>query len=332
MLYNKRVKTGLKKVYLFISIFIIVGGICAGCGEKESAQTYDPTVIASLDADYYIDYENGAIPLSDLPIGARVVDPSWEWEFRLGPNYSNEDWEGNPTIPGEVKPVTWIVVAKNHYDGLQPHVTLLAEELIGLYVFDNSTNRGHEYDQYGYNHWGDCGTANATRGLRPWLNSTGIHEGGGFYRTFSESFKRAVLSTTVPNREWEKGNAYTTGDMVFIPSTTELGDSDHYWTYRIGETYPYFIRVDDETRTAMMLGDGWRELVEKAAPGYLEKGGVKSNTWVYWMRSPDSDYGDSVRSVGTDGGFDYYYAGSSDGGVRPVLNLKSEILVSEIRE
>jgi len=33
---------------------------------------------------YKIDFEKGSIPIGDLPIGARVVDPSWVWEFPTG--------------------------------------------------------------------------------------------------------------------------------------------------------------------------------------------------------------------------------------------------------
>jgi hypothetical protein len=171
----------------------------------------DPDVIAALDADYCIDFDNGTIPISDLPIGARVVDPGWEWEYRLGVNYSDIDRDGDPTPPGEVRPVTWLVVAKDHYRGQDPHVTLLTEELIGRFLFDSSTDRG---SKYGSNRWGDSGTTNAIHGLRPWLNSTGIHSGEGFYRAFSESFKSAVLTTTLPNKEWQNGIAYSTQDKV----------------------------------------------------------------------------------------------------------------------
>ena len=115
-------------------------------------------------------------------------------------------------------------MARDRYSGLGPHVTLFSEELIRLFPFDNSTNRS---GQYGNNHWGESGTGDATRGLRPWLNSTGIHSGEGFYRAFSESFKGALRDTTVSNRDWEDGSAYSTSEHVFIPSSTELGDEDH---------------------------------------------------------------------------------------------------------
>jgi len=276
---------------IFITAFLVILSIISVA--LNSMQT------VNLDADYYIDYENGTIPIGDLPIGARVVDPTWEWEFRTGNDYAREAGD-------ETRPVTWIVVAKDHYDGLEPHVTLLSEELIGKHLFDNSTNRGHIR---GSNYWGDSGTANATQGLRPWLNSTGIHAGEGFHRAFSENFEGVVLATTLPNKEWENGNSYSTQDYVFIPSITELGDSDHNYTYQIGTAYAYFDGAGDAKRVARLDGE---------------------TRW-YWTRSPVSRCGSIVRYVSGAGEF-YYDSGAYDGitAVRPALNLKSGILVSEI--
>jgi len=256
---------------------------------------------AATGADYYIDYDNGTISLGDLPIGARVIDPSWEWEFRTGPSYILKS--NNKT-----KPVTWIVVAKDHYEGLGPHVTLLSEELIGSFPFDDSTDRA---SSWGSNHWGDSGTTNADHGLRPWLNSTGIHSGEGFYQVFSENFKQAVMTTTVPNREWQNGSAYSTQDNVFIPSTTELGDTEHNRTYQIGAVYPYFQESNDELRTAMLAGEDRR----------------------YWTRSPSINPNNYVRFVSPDGGLNSHISVYNTlYGVRPALNLKFDTLVSEIRD
>ena len=271
---------------------------------EEKVQEVVP-VITKLDADYYIDYENGTVPLGDLSIGARVVDPTWEWEFRTGSDYSLEAGD-------ETKSVTWIIVAKDHYEELEPHVTLLSEELIGKHGFDNSTKQGHELAEWGYNHWGKSGTADATRGLRPWLNSSGLHSGEGFYRTFSEDFKGAVVNTILPNKEWETGNSYYTNDYVFIPSKTELGDSNHSRTYPIGAVYPYFSGSDDARRVAHISG-------RRAH---------------YWTRSPKSNDGSSVNIVNQAGQFLYFLGGGHAHNdrlaARPALNLKSEILVSEI--
>jgi len=243
--------------------------------------------------DCLIDYENGTIPLSDLPIGTRVMDPCWEWEFRTGYDYTGS---------GAVKPVAWLVVAKDHYEGLEPHVTLLSEELIGLFPFDYSTNRSHKGAKYGRNHWGESGTGNAFRGLRPWLNSTGIHSDEGFYRAFSESFRQAVLTTTVPNKEWQNGSTYNTEDKVFIPSITELGlgHSDHDLTYPIGSAYPFFSGASNAKIVAMLGG---------------------KTSW-YWTRTPNSRRGYEVRSIASASGF------GALSGIRPAVNLKSGILVS----
>jgi DNA-directed RNA polymerase subunit RPC12/RpoP len=256
-------------------------------------------------ADYLMDYEKGSIPIGDLPIGARVVDPSWEWEFHSGSGYTHKEGD-------EKKPVIWIIVAKNHYDRLESHVTLLAEELIGNHSFDNSTDRNHENAACGYNHWGESGTANATRGLRPWLNSSGIHAGEGFYQAFSKNFKEAVLATTLPNKEWENGTAYSTEDKVFLPSTTELGDTAHANTYQIGSAYPYFSGTGDARRVASLGGE---------------------DRW-YWSRSPDSHNDYYVRYVPSDGAFDYFscYANHGSCGVRSALNLKPGILVSSTQQ
>lgn len=155
--------------------------------------------------------------MSEVKIGARVVDPSWEWEFRTGLHYTREAGDKN-------RPVSWIVTAKEHYDKMEPHVTLLSKNLIGRYAFDNSTNRGSDYVN---NHWGDSGSAKADRALRPWLNSNGMHSNVSFYMAFSENFKSVVRIINVANRGWEKGNTYTIEDWVFVLSTTEFGDSKH---------------------------------------------------------------------------------------------------------
>ncbi len=183
-------------------------------------------------------------PINNLPIGAKLADPSWLWEFRTGWGYTYES--------GDVKkPVTWIVVAKDHY-GAESGVTLMTEELIGSYVFDNNSKI---FAKSGSNHWGDSGTHHsATKGLRPWLNSTGIHAGEGFYNAFSDSFKSSIITTSVPNVVGSTGNTYTTADKVFIPSYTELGITVDNYTYPIGEAYQHFVGSTSIDRKALING------------------------------------------------------------------------------
>ncbi len=268
--------------------------------KEEMNQSADITDSDSeIDADYMIDIQSGSIKLSELKIGDRVADPSWVWKFRTGENYTGS---------GEIKPLTWIVVAKDHYEGLGSHVTLLSEKLICLYTFDNSSDRDAGFS-VGSNHWGDSGTTDAEYGLRPWLNSAGIHSADGFHKGFSDDFQDTVMITPLPNKDWE-GRTYYTDDIVFIPSSTELGEKEHNLNYEIGRIFPYFEKA---------LG---AEL-QAELPGHGEE-------W-YWTRSPSSslDLAGLVRGVRSDGTIGGYSAGVV-GGVRPALNLPSEILVSEI--
>ncbi len=249
---------------------------------------------------YYIDPEYGTIPLKEVPFGARIIDFTWEWDYRAGINYTNKAGD----YPRAVK---WIVVAKDHYKGIEPHITLLSEEIIGFFAFDDSSRSADNV--WGNNNWGTSGTANATLGIRPWLNSTGIHKGEGFYQACSENFKSNIVNTFVPNCDWENGNSYTTEDKVFVPSTTELGDILHDYTYPIGEIYPYFAEVNGEKRVAIFRG-------------YPNS---------YLTRSPVTyDTEDYIFTVDSDGVFYRYEAVYyGDLGVRPAVNLSSNVLVSE---
>jgi hypothetical protein len=307
-----------KEEFAYVPVFWVIGGIIVGLimffskeereqnqgRKKKSSLTADEVPQVKLNFNYVIDYESGTTPLGDLPIGTLVVDPTWKWEFRTSGGYT-----GN----GEMKPVTWIVVAHSHYEMLEPHTTLLSQELIGKYCFDNSINRGHNDDLYGYNHWGDGGAVNAACGIRLWLNSTGIHSSEGFYRAFPGSFKEAILTTILPNKEWEKGDSYKTKDKVFLPSSTELGDSSYDYRIRqIGVTYSYFKDAINAKRSA----------------------GFSGQPWYYWTRSPRSGYigraGMCIVSYAGDFAFDY--ARHADCGVRPALNLKSDTLVTRGQE
>ncbi len=243
---------------------------------------------------------SGTQQLGNLKIGDKIVDKSWQWEHREGIG----DYSGT----GVIKSVTWIVVAKDHY-GTDSGVTLLAEEVIGRHTFDNSTNSGHDWQHQGNNHWGDSGMHNATRGLRPWLNSTGIHREEGFYRAFPAAFKEAIIPVYIPNKHWGEGDKYDTLDLVFIPSTTELGDTVHSFTYSIGTVYPFFSGASNDDCIARF--------------------GVGNNRHWYWTRSPSLHVASTVAHIEVGGGFSAGLASSCPArGVRPAVNLKSDTLVT----
>jgi hypothetical protein len=182
----------------------------------------------------------------------------------------------------------------------------MTEELIGRFAFDDSTDRRSDY---GNNHWGDSGTTNAKNGLRPWLNSTAKHSEEGFYKVFSEDFKNIVIITTLPNRQWRDGSFYNTEDKVFIPSTTEMGDTEHLQAHLIGTVYPYFLETSGTERIAA----------------------IGLENWWYWTRSPSARNNGFLHSVYANGNFEYTNsARHSVGGVRPVVNVKSDIALSKV--
>ncbi len=240
-----------------------------------------------------------SISIDSLNIGDKVVDSTWTWEFRRDYGYVryNED--------DVTAPVTWIVVAKDHYNG---GVTLLSEYLIGYYYFDTSMLDSGLVA--GWGHWGGSGTGNANNGIRPWLNSIGIHSDEGFYDAFSENFKSIVLSTEVPNREYTNGEAYTTNDFVFIPSSTELGASEYDGTYEIGSTFEYFADSSNADRVTKIYMD------------YSNKS--------YWLRNPMEKGYRAVGIVFESGFFSDYFSDFNSFGVRPALNISSNAQVSSI--
>jgi hypothetical protein len=269
--------------------------------------------ISGLDykAIYIIDNVNGTIPLADLEIGSRVVDPSWLWQFRTGANYSYI--EGDKT-----KPVVWIVVARDHYNNMEPHVTLLTQELIGKIAFDNSktprvrigTYQSDQQVHLGSNNWGTSGTISATYGLRPWLNSTGIHANEGFYRAFSDSFKKSIAVTTaLPNLLWEDCSLYTTRDMVFISSSIELGNTAYADTFQAERSYPFFLGSEAADRVAK----------------------IGNENCAYWTRSPNLTDSYNLYCVISSGGFmKTNYAYYNHYAVRAAVNLKFNTMVYEL--
>ena len=56
---------------------------------------------------------------------------------------------------------------------------------------------------------------------------------------------------------------------------------------------------------------------------------VRASPWVCLVRSPYSSNANNVRDVNSDGSLNNSYACDGRGGVRPALNLSSDILVSD---
>ena len=250
-------------------------------------------------------------PISNLKVGDRVVDPSWEWDYPTGGYYGQEYWT-DPVSSGIVEPIVWRVVAKNHYAGLEPHVTLLSDSLVALGPFDNSSYRDHFSRPS--NHWGRSGLPDAWLGLRPFVN-------GPFYDAFSPSFKNRVLTTTIANVDGPTGDSYTTQDRVFVLSTTELGYSAPE-LYSIGSALPYF----DTEHADGPTGPPNDTLGQRRWAGSPVTGST-----VQFTRTPmsggDTSSQESVWVLSGTGSLLQSIA-STARGPRPALNIRADVPVS----
>lgn len=237
--------------------------------------------------------------VSDLQIGDRIIDPTWDWEYRQG--YGYMVYSANEVT----KPVSWIVVAKDHYGAGE--VTLISEFLIGFYIFDNSTLESGLLA--GQGHWGNSGL-NQGQGLRTWLNSTDQQEDEGFYHAFSSDFKSIIIPTTLENVVWDTGETYITQDNVFIPSLTEFGaDEDEINdSFVLGEAYPYF-KDADYSKLSVNL-----------------KGGF---SYGYWARNTFKRGYRLVGMVDSSGIYVDWFADADNLGVRPAITIKATTKVSD---
>lgn len=262
----------------------------------------------------------GSGTLGALSIGDRVVDPNWNWSFRYGDNFTIDE------LGDELKPVTWIVVGKNHFEveNNQPHVTLITEELVANYPFDDSQNRG---SHLGCGHWGDSGLPDAAHGIRPFLNNTFLEA-----ISSSSAFYKAIVLTTLQNDtrfyadyKWgDNWRPYTTTDRIFILSTSELGEPS-----RVNDGYalPYFDLSHPEgpedsdwlkeRRITTLLGAYTCYYTRTPETGTISSHlmGVVNKPDEIWRRRAGE-----MKS-------NYHPRAST--GVRPALNLNADLRVSE---
>ena len=276
------------KNFLIITLWFCVCLISVvGCAPEEETKT------ATKNGEKPSQELGAMIPISHLEVGNKVVDSSWEWGHLVGENYSGS---------GERKPVVWVIAGMDHFDTEEgvSHVTLIAEEVIGLHHFDDSTDRGHHR---GNNAWEDSGKTDATAGLRTFLNQE-------FYGTLPQHFRDAILETNLPNATGT-GATYTTSDRVFALSQTELGGGSQD-THIIGERLPYFNTDNPEVLAKRRIST------------------LDGQPQSYWTRSPSAEYSFTARFVHGDNGWFYrHYTDNKEMGVRPALNIHAEVEATE---
>ena len=260
--------------------------------------------------------------LSSLPVGAKVKD-------------LNTKYYG--------KPIIFQVIDKNHPGYPANSVTLLTEKIITLKAFDakEPSNPNTDRQNYGNNRY-------AHSNIRQWLNKdtspwyAAQHDydappnnsnvwsnyneyeaEAGFLSNFSAELKAKVLLTTLTvakNTVTDGGGSETIQDKVFLLSETEVGFGNENG---IAEGTPFSFFSNDAARQAYPTA-------EAVSNSEYKGGSLNDNQpWYWWLRTPNSGSSYYSRFVFLSGTLSNDCAYGGDFGVRPALNLPSDILVSD---
>lgn len=257
--------------------------------------------------------------ISNLPVGAKVKD-----------NLSK--YNG--------KPVIWKIADKNHSGYPSNTVTLISDKILSIKAFDgreprnNDSNRqsnGNNYYKYSnLLQWLNSGSSNwysTQHGADAPPNSNNVNTWNpydsepGFLYNFSSDFKNAMVSTSLKTvrHSLDGGGSETVTSKIFLASTTEVG-LDNENGIAEGTRFPIF--DGNESRKAYPTP----EAVSKS--NYSSTSLTASNPWWWWLRTPYASNSYYVRIVSYDGSLRRLNACYGRYGVRPLCNLKSEILVS----
>lgn len=237
--------------------------------------------------------------------------------------------------------IGWVIGDKNHAGYPSSSVTLVAECMLTLKCFDAiESGGGNNRNSYGNNRY-------SKSNIRQWLNKAGTgwyvkqhtydqppsnanvwsnyneYDGeAGFKTGFSPEMLAAIKPTTliVAIPTCDNGGSETCTDDIFLLSMAEVG---------LGSENGIA-----EGSVLAMFSDNTSRLCKPTAQAvsrseYTNSSLSASQNWWWWLRSPYAGSGYVARNVNSGGTLDVNYACRGDGGVRPALNLSSEILVSD---
>ncbi len=273
-----------------------------------------------------------AQPITNLSVGDKI-------------KYGTYQVEGST-----VEPVIRMIIGFNHYkDELNPdipdHVTVIPWKIQDLRGFDakEPSNADSNRQQYGNNRYKDSN-------IRQWLNSggpagswwsathgadaapadagmsqpTGYDDIPGYLSNFTANELSKILDTTirvVKNTVTDGGGSETVVDKVFLLSTTEVGLGNEN---DIAEGTPFTIFNSDASRISYATAQCIANTLSSSKPA------DDSTGWYWWLRTPYAGSSFYARYVGSVGTLNDHYAYHGSSGVRPALNLVSDILVSDL--
>ena len=240
------------------------------------------------------------------------------------------------------KPIIWKIADKNHAGFPANSVTLITERIISLKCFDaiEQSNSDGNRRSYGNNRWiwsnirrwlnsqagagawyaAQHGQDAPPNNANVWSNYNEYEAEAGFLAGFSANFIAALLTTnrTVGKAQVDGGGTETCTDKIFFATSTEVGLSGDVVA---GSKLALF--SDDASRQA-------KPTAEAVSKSEYQTSSLNANSfWYWWLADAYASNSCSVRYVYSSGAMSWSNAYSGNGGVRPLCNLKSEILVSD---
>ena len=272
--------------------------------------------------------------ISNLAVGAKI-------------KYGNYQVESSTVLP-----IIWQVIDKNHAGYPVNSVTLLTEKIIDLRGLDakeplnadaNRASKGSgRYRTSNLRQWlNSGGAANAwwaaqnpadgtlntnNQDTKPddagMATTTGYDDIKGFLANFTASELSEILDTTLnvtKNVVTDGGSYETVTDKVFLLSNTEVGFPNQNGIAE-GSVFAFLTTAN---RIASMTTQSYDNTLSGSKPS------TSASTWGWWLRTAYTDNSFQTRMVLADGTMDFYSAYYGHFGVRPTLNLASDILVSD---
>ena len=240
------------------------------------------------------------------------------------------------------KAIVWKIADKNHAGYPANSVTLITERIISLKCFDakESGNSDSNRKSYGNNRWiyanirqwlnsqaaaGQWYSAQHGQDAPPsnanvWDNYNEYQQEAGFLAGFSANFLAALLTTTrtVGKAQVDGGGTESCTDKIFLATCTEVGLSGDVTA---GSKLAIF--SNDASRQAKPTA----EAVSKSE--YTNSSLNANSPWYWWLADAYASDSYDVRYVISSGALDGGIACGGGGGVRPLCNIKSDILVSD---
>lgn len=240
--------------------------------------------------------------------------------------------------------VVFKMADKNHSGYPSGAITLITDKIIALLCSDakepnNSDSNRRSYGNNRHIHsnilqWLNSNAAagkwySAKHGqdapplsANVWDNVNPYDTWAGFLAMLDDDFVAALMTTTLTvakNTVTDGGSYETFTAKMFLASTTEVGLANENG---IAEGSKLALFSDNTSRLAYCT----QVAIDKSNYG---SDPTTSQAWYWWLRTPYSGYSYYVRSVHTSGALGNDYACGGYRGVRPLCNLKSDILVSD---